>query len=233
MEKAIADNFFTQSDRHVPGLFRSGPTTATMNAGHLFHTNALKTRSLSDAVVAGRRLVQEYAAFYRKYMPGCEKHAGGVDREPGGRSRIAADRGRVRNELCRLPGAAALPRPDRRCAAKAWTFTSTIWCRGVPSATTRNSPSSTAPRKAKTTAFPIACSCPRAGPTCGSPALCEHRHQGPRRHSRPTQLFHDGTGRGHGCGAIDPHRSAGQRRWIRSSSCSRCARPAPICRKRR
>ncbi len=72
VEKAIADGFFTQPDGHVPGLFRSGPTTATMNAGHLFHTDALKTRSLSDAIVAGRRQVQEYAAFYRKYMPGCE-----------------------------------------------------------------------------------------------------------------------------------------------------------------
>ena len=72
VEKAIADGYFTQPDRHVPGLFRSGDTTATMNAGHLFNTDALKTRSLSDAVMLGRRLVQEYAAFYRKYMPGCE-----------------------------------------------------------------------------------------------------------------------------------------------------------------
>lgn len=72
VEKAIADGFFTQPDRHVPGLFRSGVNTATMNAGHLFHTNALKTRSLSDALILGRRLVQEYAAFYRKYLPGCE-----------------------------------------------------------------------------------------------------------------------------------------------------------------
>jgi len=72
IEKAIADGFFTQPDRHVPGIFRSGPNTATMNAGHLFHTDALKTRSLSDAMVFGRRLVQEYASFYRKYMPGCE-----------------------------------------------------------------------------------------------------------------------------------------------------------------
>ncbi len=72
VEKAIADNYFTQPDRHVPGLFRSGLKTATMNAGHLFHTNALKCRSLSDAMVLGRRLAQEYASFFRKYMPGCE-----------------------------------------------------------------------------------------------------------------------------------------------------------------
>jgi hypothetical protein len=73
VEKAIADGFFTQPDRHVPGLFRNGPDSATMNAGHLFHTDALSTRSLSAAMVLGRQLVQEYAAFYRKYLPGCEE----------------------------------------------------------------------------------------------------------------------------------------------------------------
>lgn len=74
VEKAIADGFFSQPDRHVPGIIRNGPGhTAMMNAGHLFGTDALKTRSLSDAMMRGRRLVQEYAAFYRKYMPGCER----------------------------------------------------------------------------------------------------------------------------------------------------------------
>jgi len=74
VEKAIADGFFSQPDRHVPGVIRNGPSnTAMMNAGHLFRTDALKTRSLSDAMARGRRLVQEYAAFYRKYMPGCER----------------------------------------------------------------------------------------------------------------------------------------------------------------
>ena len=72
VEKAIADGFFTQPDRHIPGLHRNGLHSGSMNAGHLFHTDALKTRSLSEAVVLGRRLVQEYAAFYRKYLPGCE-----------------------------------------------------------------------------------------------------------------------------------------------------------------
>ena len=73
VEKAIADKFFTQDDRHVPGLFRSGTSTATMNAAHLFNTNALVCRSLSDAMVRGRILDEEYASFYRKYLPGCEQ----------------------------------------------------------------------------------------------------------------------------------------------------------------
>lgn len=72
IEKAIADGFFTQNDRHVPGIFRSTSSTATLNAGHLFHTDALNTRSLSDGMAKGRLLVQEYANFYRKYMKGTE-----------------------------------------------------------------------------------------------------------------------------------------------------------------
>jgi hypothetical protein len=72
IEKAIAENYFTQNDRHVPGIFRGGETTATMNAGHLFHTDALNCRSLSDGLAHGRLLAQEYAGFFRKYMHGCE-----------------------------------------------------------------------------------------------------------------------------------------------------------------
>jgi ribulose 1,5-bisphosphate synthetase/thiazole synthase len=72
VEKAIADGFFSQADRHVPGLFRSGATTATLNAGHLFKMDAVNCRSLSDGMEQGRLLAEEYAAFYRKYMEGCE-----------------------------------------------------------------------------------------------------------------------------------------------------------------
>ncbi len=67
------DNFFDQPDRHVPGLFRSGTDTATMNTAHIFGTNALVTRSLSEAMVKGRVLNENYVAFYRKYMEGCER----------------------------------------------------------------------------------------------------------------------------------------------------------------
>lgn len=70
--KAIEDNFFTQNDRHVPGLFINGRSTAIMNAGHLFNTDALKCRSLSDAMAKGRKFGREYTEFFRKYLPGCE-----------------------------------------------------------------------------------------------------------------------------------------------------------------
>ncbi|MDR0388413.1 MAG: FAD-dependent oxidoreductase [Treponema sp.] len=68
IEQAIADGFFSQPDKHVPGLFMGMRQTALMNAGHVFGMNAVNCRSLSDGVAKGRRLVQEYVEFYRKYM---------------------------------------------------------------------------------------------------------------------------------------------------------------------
>lgn len=70
--RAVADGFFSQPDRHVPGLFVTGKSTAIMNAGHLFGTNAVQARSLSEAMIKGRRFAQEYTQFFRDYVEGCE-----------------------------------------------------------------------------------------------------------------------------------------------------------------
>jgi hypothetical protein len=72
VEKAIDDGFFSVPDRHVPGLFRTGQKIGLLNAPHVFNLNALRCKSLSDGLMQGRRLAQEYIAFYRKYVPGCE-----------------------------------------------------------------------------------------------------------------------------------------------------------------
>jgi hypothetical protein len=71
--KAIADGFFTQKDRHVPGIFRSGRTTAIQNAGHVFDMNAVKCRTLTDGIIQGRKFADEYFRFHRQYMAGCEQ----------------------------------------------------------------------------------------------------------------------------------------------------------------
>jgi hypothetical protein len=73
VERAISEGHFTYKDRHVPGLFQTGETTGMLNAGHVFHMNAVKCASLSEGQARGRRLVQEFLAFYRKYVPGCEQ----------------------------------------------------------------------------------------------------------------------------------------------------------------
>lgn len=69
--QAIADGFFTQPDRHVPGLFVTGKTTAIMNAGHLFGTNAVQCRSLSDGMIRGRQFAWEYTKFFKTYLSAC------------------------------------------------------------------------------------------------------------------------------------------------------------------
>ena len=68
VEQAIADGFFSQPDRHVPGMFMQMHNLAMINAGHIFGMNSCNCRSLSDGMMKGRKLVQEYVEFYRRYM---------------------------------------------------------------------------------------------------------------------------------------------------------------------
>lgn len=72
IDAAVAAGFFSQPDRHVPGLSRVGDTLGYLNAGHLFGKSALKCADVSSAMMQGRRLVREFLDFYRRYMPGCE-----------------------------------------------------------------------------------------------------------------------------------------------------------------
>ena len=68
VNKAVDDGFFSQPDRHVPGLFRSFRDLGAMNAGHVFNLNSLNCRSLSDGMVKGRLQVQEYISFFKSYF---------------------------------------------------------------------------------------------------------------------------------------------------------------------
>lgn len=73
IEKAYADGVFTQCDRHLPGMSRTGETTGFLNAGHIYGTNALKCKDLTEAMVFGRKLAFEYREFYQNYFKGYEK----------------------------------------------------------------------------------------------------------------------------------------------------------------
>ncbi|MBN8526883.1 MAG: FAD-dependent oxidoreductase [Planctomycetes bacterium] len=68
----VADGWFSQPDRHVPGLFQGGPGNGIMNAGHIFGMDALDCASLSEGMMRGRRLADEYVRFFRERLPGCE-----------------------------------------------------------------------------------------------------------------------------------------------------------------
>ncbi|MFW6155020.1 MAG: FAD-dependent oxidoreductase [Planctomycetota bacterium] len=72
LEEAIADGHFTQPDRHLPGMSRVGRTIGYLNGGHLFGADALTCRGRTEGMRQGRRLVNEYVEFYRRYVDGCQ-----------------------------------------------------------------------------------------------------------------------------------------------------------------
>lgn len=72
IRKGIAEGMFLQPDLHLVGLSQIGPSVGYLNGGHLFNLNALRCRDLSMNVMLGRRIAQDYIAFYRKHIPGCE-----------------------------------------------------------------------------------------------------------------------------------------------------------------
>jgi len=72
LKRALDDGHFTQYDRHLPGMSQVGHTLGYLNGGHMFNLDALRCESLTQGVMLGRRLAQEYRTFYRQYVPGCE-----------------------------------------------------------------------------------------------------------------------------------------------------------------
>jgi hypothetical protein len=70
--KAIAEGHFSQPDKHVPGSFRGGRTVTMLNAGHVFGMNAVNCASLTQGMMQGRRTVQEFVSYYKKYVAGFE-----------------------------------------------------------------------------------------------------------------------------------------------------------------
>ena len=73
IEKAYEEGILSQCDRHLPGMWRIGQQLGYLNGGHVFNMNSVKYKSLSEGMMRGRQLVQEYAKMYQKYVRGCEK----------------------------------------------------------------------------------------------------------------------------------------------------------------
>ena len=73
IRQGIAEGMFVQPDPFLVGMSQIGPSVGYLNGGHLFNLNALRANELSRNVMLGRRIAQDYLAFYRKHIPGCEK----------------------------------------------------------------------------------------------------------------------------------------------------------------
>lgn len=75
IERALADGIFTKYDTCLPGIKPTYPEVGVGwgNIGHVFAVNDCDSESMTSAMIEGRRTVEEYRAFYKNYVPGCER----------------------------------------------------------------------------------------------------------------------------------------------------------------
>ena len=72
LDEAIADGLFSQEDHHLPGMWIVGERTGGGNIGHAFGVDGTDERSLTEALVDGRKLVLEYERYFKEYLRGFE-----------------------------------------------------------------------------------------------------------------------------------------------------------------
>lgn len=72
LPQAVADGHFSEHFRFIPGMNKLGDSIANINAGHVYGLNGLDSKSLSEGMMRGRVVAQEFVDFYRKYVPGCQ-----------------------------------------------------------------------------------------------------------------------------------------------------------------
>jgi hypothetical protein len=70
---AFKDKVFTFEDRHLPGMWRVGAHVGGGNIGHTFGVDSTDERSLTKALLWGRKSMAEYERFYKNYLKGFEK----------------------------------------------------------------------------------------------------------------------------------------------------------------
>lgn len=78
IDRAMKDGVFSQEDYHMSGIWRTGDHVGGGNIGHCYQVNATDERSLTEAMVQGRKLLPEFERFYREYMGGGYSNAGVV-----------------------------------------------------------------------------------------------------------------------------------------------------------
>jgi len=73
IEEAHADGVFDVLDRHLPGMWRVGGDLGGGNIGHTFGVDATDERSVTEALLYGRRLILQYERYYKEYLEGFER----------------------------------------------------------------------------------------------------------------------------------------------------------------
>lgn len=72
VEQAYRDGILTCEDRHIPGFFHRDDGISGGNIGHTFGVNPVDEKSLSDAMVKGRKSMQEFEKYFKTYFTGYE-----------------------------------------------------------------------------------------------------------------------------------------------------------------
>ncbi len=70
LEQAFADQLFTHEDRHLPGIFPTGPQSGMGNLGHIFQVDSTREEELTRAMIEGRKLLPEFIEYYHNYVGG-------------------------------------------------------------------------------------------------------------------------------------------------------------------
>ncbi|UCG47602.1 MAG: FAD-dependent oxidoreductase [Phycisphaerales bacterium] len=70
---AIKNKLFTNEDRHLPGMWRTGANLGGGNIGHTFGVDGTDERSVTEALIRARKMLLEYERYYKEYLKGFEK----------------------------------------------------------------------------------------------------------------------------------------------------------------
>ncbi|MDD3586858.1 MAG: FAD-dependent oxidoreductase [Thermoguttaceae bacterium] len=70
LKEAFAAGVFTIQDEHLTGMHPLGDSFAGGNIGHTFSVDGTDERSLTKALLWGRKSMKEYARYYREYIDG-------------------------------------------------------------------------------------------------------------------------------------------------------------------
>ncbi len=73
LEDAFKDKVFTHEDLHLPGMNRLGATSGAGNIGHTYGVDGTDERSVTKALIWGRKSLLEYEKYYKDYLKGYEK----------------------------------------------------------------------------------------------------------------------------------------------------------------
>ncbi len=73
LEAAFKDKVFTIPDRHLPGMWQVGDDIGGGNIGHTFGVDNTDERSVTRALIWGRKALLEYERYYKEYLKGFEK----------------------------------------------------------------------------------------------------------------------------------------------------------------